>query len=131
MSTNTKLIEFFTHVPQCKADGSNWTFYCDRFIFAVEAAQLNDYLAETATPPSEPIPADPTKLTKEESDSIIHHPGIVQLWKANEAIVKQALASTIPDSLFLKVKGEKSAGKIWKKVKQEFKKRSKMMTVDL
>src|ERR1700761_4530966 len=131
MTSNTKLIEFFTRVPQCSADGTNWTYYRDRFIFAAEAAQLNDYLEETAAPPSAPTPADPNNPTKEESDSLARYPGVVRLWKANEAIVKQALASTIPDSLFLKVKGEKSAGLMWKKVKEEFQKRSKMMTVDL
>ncbi len=45
--------------------------------------------------------------------------------------MKQEIASTIPDSLFLKVKGEVTAGKMWEKVKDEFKKKSKMMTVDL
>ncbi len=131
MSTSTKLIKFFARVPQCKADGMNWTFYRDHFIFTAKAAQLNDYLIETAAPPSVPVPANLANPTKEETDSINCHTGVVRLWKANEAIMKQALASTIPDSLFLKVKGELSAGRMWKKVKEEFEKRLKMMTVDL
>ncbi len=92
MSTSTKLVEFFARVPQCKADGTNWTFYRDRFMFAAEAAQLDDYLVETAAPPSVPVPADPANPTKEETNSINRHPGVVRLWKANKAIVKQALA---------------------------------------
>ncbi len=131
MSTSTKLIEFFARVPQCKGDGTNWTFYCNCFVFAAKAAQLDDYLVETAAPLSVPVPADPANPTKEETNSINCHPGVVQLWKANKAIVKQALASTIPNLLFLKVKGKLLAGKMWKRVKEEFEKRSKMMTVDL
>ncbi len=72
MSTSTKLIEFFARVPQCKADGTNWTFYRDRFMFAAEAAQLDDYLVETAAPPSVPVPANPTNPTNSKS---LNHPG--------------------------------------------------------
>ncbi len=100
-------------------------------MFAAEAAQLNDYLVETAALLLASIPADPANPTKDETDSITRHPDVTRLWKANEAIVKQALASTIPDLLFLKSKGELSAGKMWKKVKEEFEKRLKMMTVNL
>ncbi|KAG7443513.1 uncharacterized protein BT62DRAFT_850113, partial [Guyanagaster necrorhizus] len=41
------------------------------------------------------------------------------------------IPSMIPDSLVLKAKGEATAGKMWEKVKDEFEKESKMMTVDL
>jgi hypothetical protein len=37
----------------------------------------------------------------------------------------------IPDSLFLKVKGEKTAREMWEKVKNKYEKKSKMVTVDL
>ena len=37
----------------------------------------------------------------------------------------------ILDSLFLKVKGEKTAREIWNKVKTEYKKKSKIVTVDI
>jgi hypothetical protein len=52
-------------------------------------------------------------------------------WKAGEAVVKQGIAATIPNSLFLKVKDEATAFVMWEKVKKEFWGKSKMMVVDL
>ncbi|KAJ6578529.1 hypothetical protein B0H19DRAFT_1253758 [Mycena capillaripes] len=80
------------------------------FIFAAEAAQLDGYLLEMAAPPSAPVPVDPSNLTTEDTNSIARYPGVVRLRKANEAIVKQALASTIPHSLFLEGKGKLQLG---------------------
>jgi hypothetical protein len=48
----------------------------------------------------------------------------LQEWKQSEAIVKQQIASTIPDSLLMKVRGEKTAKGIWDLLKKDFKKRS-------
>jgi hypothetical protein len=45
--------------------------------------------------------------------------------------VKEVIASTIPDSLFLRVNGAKTAAEMWKKVTEEFEKKSKMVIVDL
>ncbi|KAK0472833.1 hypothetical protein IW261DRAFT_1314611, partial [Armillaria novae-zelandiae] len=126
-----KLSEYFICLPHCKADGINWIFYRDRLVFAAEAAGLGDHLEKDHKAPDPPVPADPQNPTTEETASIARHPGVVRLWKSEEAIVKQGIVSTIPDSLFLKVKGEATAGKMWEKVKDEFEKKSKMMTVDL
>lgn len=54
-----------------------------------------------------------------------------RFWKSEQAVIKQGIASVIPDSLFLKVKGEKTAKGMWEKVKAEYEKKSKMVPVDL
>jgi len=48
-----------------------------------------------------------------------------------QAVIKQGIALVILDSLFLKLKGEKTAREMWNKVKAEYEKKSKMVTVDI
>jgi len=48
-----------------------------------------------------------------------------------EAIVTQQIASTIPDSLYLKIKGKNSVKEAWDSLKDDFEKRSRMFTIDL
>ncbi|KAG7449998.1 uncharacterized protein BT62DRAFT_886138, partial [Guyanagaster necrorhizus] len=96
-----KLSEYFVCLPHCKADEMNWTFYQDCLLFAAEAAG-----------PEPPVSADPQNPTIEKTASIACHPDVVRLCKSEEAIVKQRIVLTIPDSFFLKVKEETTAGKI-------------------
>ncbi|KAK0212040.1 hypothetical protein IW262DRAFT_1280216, partial [Armillaria fumosa] len=95
-------------------------FYQDHLVFAAKAAGLGDHLDKDHMAPDPPVPADLQKSTTEETASIVHHPEMVRLWKSEEAIVKQEIALTISDSLFLKVKREATIGKMWEKVKDEF-----------
>ena len=53
------------------------------------------------------------------------------IWKSNEAIIRQGIASTIPDSLFLEVRKEVTVVKMWEAVKEKREKKSRMVTVDL
>ncbi|KAJ7616174.1 hypothetical protein DFH06DRAFT_1013088, partial [Mycena polygramma] len=140
MSTNTfsstaKLGEYFAKLPACKADGTNWIFFRDRFIFATDAAGLTDHVLDTPTgtgqEPVAPTVVDPTQPTADETRLTAEYLNRRRFWKSEQAIIKQGLASVIPDALFLKVKGEKTAGEMWKKVKEEFEKKSRMVTVDL
>ena len=51
-------------------------------------------------------------------------------WTQKEAIVLQQIVSTIPDALYLKIKG-KTVSEAWKVLKDDFEKRSRMFTIDL
>ncbi|SJL02247.1 uncharacterized protein ARMOST_05573 [Armillaria ostoyae] len=138
MSTNTfsstaKLGEYFAKLPACKADGTNWIFFRDRFLFAVDAAGLSDHFEDvvTATEPTAPAVVDPKNPTADETKAINEYAKKCQIWKSEQAVIKQGIASVISDSLFLKVKGEATAKAMWEKVKSEYEKKSKMVTVDL
>ena len=48
-----------------------------------------------------------------------------------EAIVFQQIASTIPDSLYLKIKGKLTVKEAWDALKADFEKRSRMITIEL
>ena len=52
-------------------------------------------------------------------------------WEMEENIVKQALASIIPDSLFIEVRGKEMAALMWDAVKDQREKKSQMVTVDM
>jgi transposase InsO family protein len=140
MSTNTfsstaKLGEYFAKLPACKADGTNWVFFRDRFLFALDAAGLGDHFEDgptgTTTEPVAPTVVDAAVPTPTEVTATNNYLARRRFWKSEQAVIKQGLASVIPDSLFLKVKGEKTAKEMWGKVKDEYEKKSKMVTVDL
>ncbi|KAK0229024.1 hypothetical protein IW262DRAFT_1265581 [Armillaria fumosa] len=138
MSTNTfsstaKLGEYFTKLPACKADSTNWIFFCDRFLFAVDAAGLSDHFEDimTATELTAPAMTDPKNPTADETKVMNEYAKWHWIWKSEQAIIKKGIASVISDSLFLKVKGEVMAKAMWEKVKSEYEKKLKMVTVDL
>ncbi|KAJ7726794.1 hypothetical protein B0H16DRAFT_1471263 [Mycena metata] len=58
MSTPTsKLSDYFRRVPKCEADGTNWSIYKSRFIYAADAAGLKEHLEATHLPPVAPTAA--------------------------------------------------------------------------
>ncbi len=138
MSTNTfsstaKLGEYFSKLPACKADGTNWIFFRDHFLFAVDAAGLSDHFEDigTMTEPTAPAVVDPKNPTADETKAMNEYAKKRRIWKSEQAIIKQGITSVISDSLFLKVKGKATAKAMWEKVKSEYEKKSKMVTVDL
>ena len=52
-------------------------------------------------------------------------------WKTDEAAAKQCIASTIPDSVFNRVKGKRLAKDVWAAVVEIFEGKSYMLVVDL
>ncbi|KAJ7200145.1 hypothetical protein GGX14DRAFT_466873, partial [Mycena pura] len=137
MSTtiSARLHEYFARLPACKADGTNWTYFRDRFLFAIDAAGLGDHLDGTSlgmsTEATVPVIADPSEPTADEKQAMAEFLKERRTWKSEQAIIKQGIATCIPDALFLKVKGAKTALLMWEKVKDEYQKKSRMVTVDL
>ena len=48
-----------------------------------------------------------------------------------EAVVKQQIAATIPDSLFMKIQNKGTALEIWEALQGDFQNKSRMVSVDL
>ncbi|KAJ7206706.1 hypothetical protein C8J57DRAFT_1201630, partial [Mycena rebaudengoi] len=132
-SSTTKLGEYFAKLPTCKADGTNWVLFRDCFVFAADAAGLSDHLEAglISTEPVAPTRVNPTQPTADETKANTEYLTHRRIWKSEQAVIKQGIATVIPDSLFLKVKGEKTAREMWEKLKNEYEKKSKMVTVDL
>ncbi|KAF7355977.1 hypothetical protein MVEN_00927100 [Mycena venus] len=130
-SSTTKLGKYFTKLPACKANGTNWVFFRDRFLFTLDAAGLSEHFDTIAAAPIAPSFVDPKAPTADEVKANMEYLMWKRIWKLEQAVIKQGLASVIPDSLFLKVKEAETAKGMWEKVKNEYEKKSKMVTVDL
>src|SRR6202522_4312065 len=129
---NGKILEFFTKIPKLEADGSNWVIFKDRFLFSAAAASLVSHIdgtggapiLETGFPRSGPLSeAQQAELDKYTSD--------LARWESDEAMIRQAIASSISDSLFLEVKKKKTGMEMWEAVKDQREKKSRMVTVDM
>ena len=58
--------------------------------------------------PVELVVVDSTKLTADEQSAVAAYQKELHEWKQSEAIVNQQIASTIPDSLFMQVRGQQT-----------------------
>jgi hypothetical protein len=135
MSTTTKLGDEFLRIPKLDVAGTNWVIYKERFAWALDARGIIDHIDGTSSEPVDPIPEEVRKGTKELSAEQVKLEGEwkkdLKEWKQGEAIAKQQIASTIPDSLFPKIRSNGSAFKIWKALEDHFQKRSQMVAIDL
>ena len=83
--------------------------------------------------PEDPAVRPPDKqatATPDEVSAMEAYQKAVSDWTRKEAIVLQQIVSTIPDALYLKIKG-KTVSEAWKVLKDDFEKRSCMFTIDL
>ncbi|KAJ6555943.1 hypothetical protein B0H19DRAFT_947237, partial [Mycena capillaripes] len=136
-STTTRIGDDFLRIPKLEVTGTNWVIYKDRFIWAADARGLAEHLDESAAEPVDPLTAiratnaAPVVLTAQQTVLDTEWKKELKLWQQGEAIVKQQIAGTIPDSLFMKIRGKPTASAIWKELQDEFQKKSRMVSVDL
>lgn len=132
MSTNGKALEFFAKIPRLEADGSNWVIFKDRFMFAAAAASLASHVDGTGAEPTlaTDFPKSGPLTDAQKAEYDIYASNLAR-WRSDEAIIRQAIASTISDSLFLEVRRNESAKGMWEAVRDQREKKSRMVTVDL
>ena len=130
-SSNSKLLEFFIHIPKLEVDSSNWVIFKDRFLFAAAAASLKGHIDGTGKPPVNPVPTPREPLMEDQKLAINEYNTLLTKWEMEENIVKQALASVIPDSLFIEVRRKETAMLMWDAVRDQREKKSRMVTVDM
>ncbi len=134
MSTQ-KLGDEFLRIPKLDATGSNWVVYRDRLLISIDARGLGDHLDGTAELPVNPHPP-PTDgstrtLSTEQKASVEEYQKTLKMWKQEEAIVKQQLASTISDTLFLKIRLLPTVNEIWSALEDTYQVKSRMVSIDL
>ena len=134
MSTQ-KLGDEFLRIPKLDATGSNWVVYRDHLLISIDARGLGDHLDGTAKIPVHPHPP-PTDgstqtLSTEQKASIVEYQKELKTWKQEEAIVKQQLAGTISDTLFLKIRLLPTVHKIWSALEDTYQVKSCMVSIDL
>ncbi|KAG0698647.1 hypothetical protein DFH29DRAFT_1002666 [Suillus ampliporus] len=137
MSTsNAKLGDDFLRVPKLVVDGENWMTYKDRLSWSVDACGFLGHLEGT-----EKKPIDPSTLsgrgaswipsTSDELRELSAYRSGIKEWQMGEAITKQQIAGTIPDSLFIQVKNLATAAEIFAYLSNLFEKRSRVVSVEL
>src|SRR6266702_238326 len=106
------------NVPKLAADGSNWVVYCDQMIWAMGLCILSDHLTNI-TMPQTYLP------------SAINGVPLANQWAIGKATVKQAIAASVPDSIFNRIKGSTHAKDAWDALRALFEGRVQMIVVDL
>ena len=133
MST-IKLGEDLMKIPQLDVAGTNWVIYKDRFLWAIDARGYLDHIDGSTAEPADPISGrddENKEFTAAETTAELEWKKELKIWKQGEAIVKQQIAATIPDSLFMKIRGKGNALEIWSSLTKEFEKKSRSVAVDL
>src|SRR5271169_7038736 len=132
-TTNSKLLEFFTRIPKLEPDGSNWVIFKDRFLYTAAAASLKNHIDRTGKPPAPHVVVSDSfgEVTEVEAKEVKDYETALLKWETDEAIIRQAIATIIPDSLFLEVRRAETVLTMWEAVRNQRKKKSRMVTVDL
>ena len=134
MTSTSKLGDEFLRIPKLDVSGSNWVLYKERFFWALDARAILDHVDGKAEEPTDPVSEKSRKddkLTDEEKELEKEWKKELKEWKQGEAVAKQQIASSIPDSLFMKIRTKTSAHAIWKELESHFQNRSRMVSVDL
>ena len=138
MSTSTKLGDEFLCIPKLEVSGKNWVIFKDQFTWALDAQSMMDHIDGTGKEPKDPISeavrakvTEEKPLTDEQKKLEIEWKKEFKEWRQGEAIMKQQIASSIPDSLFMKIQDKGAAYNIWSELRKHFEKRSRMVSIDL
>jgi hypothetical protein len=107
------------NVPKLAADGSNWVIYRDRMTWAMDSRGLSDHLTNDSMPAAYSAAGTVNGITAPVR------------WANGEATVKQAIAASVTDSIFNRIKGSTRAKSVWDALKQLFEGRTQMIVVDL
>ena len=142
-----KLGDDLMKVPKLEAGSVNWVVYKDCFLWSVDARGLLKHVDGSKREPvcwvkPQMVPkkdADgndtretvPATYTREEERDIKEWKVELKEWKQGEAVVKQQIAATIPDSLFMKIRNKGTALEIWEALQGDFQNKSRMVSVDL
>ncbi|KAI0365545.1 hypothetical protein BV20DRAFT_954126, partial [Pilatotrama ljubarskyi] len=129
-SNNVKLGDDSVRVPKLELGGSNWVLYKDRLLWAADAKGYRGHLDGTVTEPVAPQAQAAQTATAMAAETATPGSALAE-WRKGEANVKQLIASTIPDSLFMKIRAKPDARAIWVALAQEFERKSRMVSVDL
>lgn len=128
MSTIAKLGNEFLCILKLDLTGSNWVIFKEQFLWALDACSILDHIDGTSKePPANPIPKedqDSGKLTKVQGTLEVEWRKELKEWKQSEAVAKQQITSSIPDSLFMKIYSKLIVYEIWTSLKNHFQKRS-------
>ena len=124
LTVNWKLFEFFVHILKLEVDSSNWVIFKDHFTFVVAAIGLEKHIDGTRTPPNPLafILGWPFPLAVDQTAELELYDKKKSKWLMGEAVIKQAIATMISNSLFIEICKEITAHLMWEAVQLKWKK---------
>ncbi|KAG6914717.1 hypothetical protein DXG01_015766, partial [Tephrocybe rancida] len=124
--SSTKLGDDFLRIPKLDVSGTNWVIYKDRLMWSIDARGLLEHIDGTAEAPPDPISNRGPNIVLNEAETAldVQWKKDLKAWKQGKAIVKQQIAGTIPDSLFMKIRGHETAFGIWEALAGDFQNKS-------
>src|ERR1700678_1487854 len=133
MSTTTKLGDDVLCIPKLDVSGSNWVIFKDRFLWSVDARGLTEHVNGTSQSPKDPLTSSVRLGVLSDAQKLVDKEWQKELgeWNQGEAIAKQQITNSIPNSLFMKIHSKPTAYDIWKDLEGHFQNRSRMVSVDL
>ena len=132
MSIDIKLGNDYLRVPRLPANGKGFVVWKECLELSIRARGLYGHLDSTVAKPNDPpTRPDNSVLTQEEVSMNENYAKKLATYIQEEAIVFQQIASTIPDSLYLKIKGKQTVKEAWDALKADFEKQSRMITIEL
>jgi pyruvate dehydrogenase complex dehydrogenase (E1) component len=111
--------EFKIRVMKLAADGLNWVTYRDRIMWALDAKGLLEHLMSDAI------------MSDYSAASTVDGLTLEARWKKDEAMVKQLVASSVPDMVFSQIKAGLKAKEVWDQLRALYEGRTKLILVDL
>jgi len=106
MSTTTKIRDNFLCIPKLDVTGTNWVIYTDRIIWSIDAHGLLEHIDGSESKPVDLIThSEGAVLSTDELVVEVEWKKLLKAWKQGKPIVKQQIAGTILDSLFMGVHG--------------------------
>ncbi len=143
----SKLGNDLMKVPKLEAGGVNWVVYKDRFIWSIDVSGLLEHVDGSErepvclvkprmVPKKDAVGNDTHEMvqavyTREEERELKEWKVELKEWKQGEAVVKQQIAATIPNSLFMKIWNKGTVLEIWEALQGDFQNKSRMVSVDL
>ncbi|KAF8259908.1 hypothetical protein EI94DRAFT_1466009, partial [Lactarius quietus] len=88
-------------ITKLATDGSNWVTYRDRMLWAVDSCGLYEHLTNT------------TITTTYTTAGTIGTVTPQMRWNADQAVVKQLIAISVPDTVFNRIKTGTNAKDVW------------------
>jgi hypothetical protein len=98
-----------SHIAKLAADGSNWMLYRERMVVAFGTRGLTDHITST-TPTSKYIT----------QSGLIRGLSGPERWDEEEFTFKDLIGMSVPDSVYLRIKGAAHAKGMWDQLKDMF-----------
>ena len=125
--------EEYLQVPTLSVDGSNWLYYKARVEWAVGSKGHTGHLSGLEAMPDDPSQGKDLswKPTATEQKLVSEYPAKFKEWTKDDNYVKQVIAASIPESLFLRVQKEETTKGVWDALTNLFQNHSHIVAIDL